>query len=78
VSNLDTGAKSHEPRSPLPFLGLYDDCDQPELDEDRCPACDQELADDERERPVCRRCDGRLDQELAAYLDFVAVCRETA
>jgi hypothetical protein len=55
------------------------DREQPvELDEDRCPSCSEDLADDEIGRPVCRRCDLRLERELAAYLDFVAVCREGA
>ena len=49
-----------------------------ELEEGRCPSCGEELADDEVSEPVCRRCDERLNRELAAYLSFVAVTRESA
>ena len=48
-----------------------------ELDEGRCPSCGEELADEDADRPVCRRCDERLDHELAAYVSFVQVCRES-
>jgi hypothetical protein len=40
-----------------------------------CASCGVELRDDEHDLPVCRACDRRLDVELAAYLDFVRVCR---
>ena len=48
------------------------------LKEGRCPNCGEELADGEASQPVCRRCDERLHRELAAYLSFVAVSRESA
>jgi hypothetical protein len=47
-----------------------------EVDDEHCAACEAELRDDEQGRPVCERCDRQLDKELAAYLNFVAVCRE--
>ena len=49
-----------------------------ELEEGCCPSCSEELADEEASQPVCRRCDERLQRELAAYLSFVAVSRESA
>jgi hypothetical protein len=49
-----------------------------ELADGQCPACGCDLTPDERihNRPVCARCDQRLDAELAAYLAFVQVCRD--
>jgi predicted amidophosphoribosyltransferase len=47
-----------------------------EFDEGCCPTCGEELVDEEATRPVCRSCSARLDRELAAYLEFVAVSRE--
>ena len=48
------------------------------FEEGRCPSCGETFADEEATRPVCRCCDTRLDRELAAYLEFVAVAREPA
>jgi hypothetical protein len=36
------------------------------------------LADEEATRPMCASCDARLERELTAYLEFVAVSREPA
>jgi len=47
-----------------------------EPDDDCCAACEEELREGEQSRPVCGECDRKLDRELAAYLSFVAVCRE--
>jgi protein-arginine kinase activator protein McsA len=52
--------------------------DREELNEGCCPSCGNEFADLDASRPVCGRCDERFDRELAAYLDFVAACREPA
>jgi predicted amidophosphoribosyltransferase len=52
--------------------------DLEEFEECCCPSCGEELVDEEATRPICRRCDARLDRELAAYLEFVAVSREPA
>jgi len=52
--------------------------DREELKEGCCPSCGSELADGDASRPVCGPCDERFDRELAAYLDFVAACRESA
>jgi hypothetical protein len=48
------------------------------VEEGCCPSCGEELANEETTRPVCSCCSARLDRELAAYLEFVAVCREPA
>jgi predicted amidophosphoribosyltransferase len=48
------------------------------LEEGCCPGCGEELADEETKQVVCSCCAARLDRELAAYLEFVAVCRESA
>jgi hypothetical protein len=47
-------------------------------DESECPGCGCVLDREECERGhvVCAKCDERLERELAAYLTFVAVCRE--
>jgi predicted amidophosphoribosyltransferase len=52
--------------------------DLEKFEEGCCPSCGEELVDQEATRPVCRRCAARLDRELAAYLEFVAVSREPA
>ena len=52
--------------------------DPGEFKEGCCPSCGEDLVDEETTRPVCRCCDVRLDRELAAYLEFVAVSREPA
>jgi hypothetical protein len=49
-----------------------------EFEECRCSSWGEELGDEEATRPICRRCDARLDRELVAYLEFVAVSREPA
>jgi len=49
-----------------------------EFEEGCCPSCGEELVDEEATRPVCWCCDARLERELAAYLEFVAVSREPA
>jgi hypothetical protein len=49
-----------------------------EFEEGCCPSCGEELVDEEAIRPVCRCCATRLDRELAAYLEFVAISREPA
>ena len=49
-----------------------------EFDEGCCPSCGEELVDEEATRPVCWCCAARLERELAAYLEFVAVSREPA
>jgi hypothetical protein len=43
-----------------------------------CPGCGVELhpVEVERGQVVCVLCDDQLERELAAYLTFVAVCRE--
>jgi predicted amidophosphoribosyltransferase len=43
-----------------------------------CPSCGVKLVGEEATRPICRCCAARLDRELAAYLEFVAVSREPA
>jgi predicted amidophosphoribosyltransferase len=52
--------------------------DLEESEEGCCPSCDEELVASNATGPVCRRCAARLDRELAAYLEFVAVSREPA
>jgi predicted amidophosphoribosyltransferase len=52
--------------------------DLEEFEEGCCPSCGEELVAKNAARPLCRRCAARLDRELAAYLDFVAVSREPA
>jgi hypothetical protein len=51
---------------------------QDEVKEGCCPSCGEEFVGADVTRPVCRRCAARLDRELAAYLEFVAVSREPA
>jgi predicted amidophosphoribosyltransferase len=48
------------------------------LEEGCCPGCGEEVASEETNRVVCSRCAARLHRELAAYLEFIAACRETA
>ena len=52
--------------------------DLEEFGEGCCPSCGEELVDEEATRPVCWCCAVRLDRELAAYLEFVALAREPA
>jgi predicted amidophosphoribosyltransferase len=52
--------------------------DRVKLPEECCPSCGDDLADDEAKQALCRRCDEQLERELAAYLGFVAVSRESA
>jgi hypothetical protein len=49
-----------------------------EVKESCCPGCGEEFVREEVRRPVCLRCAARLDRELAAYLEFVALSREGA
>lgn len=48
------------------------------FEEGCCPSCGEELVDEEATRLVCWGCAARLERELAAYLEFVAVSREPA
>jgi hypothetical protein len=50
--------------------------DLKEFEECCCASCGAVLVDEEAARPICGCCDARLDRELAAYLEFVAVSRE--
>ena len=52
--------------------------DLEEFGEGCCPSCGTELVDEELTRPVCSCCAKRLERELAAYLEFVALSREPA
>ena len=52
--------------------------DREEFGEGCCPNCSEELVDEKATRPVCSSCSARLDRELAAYLEFVALSREPA
>jgi hypothetical protein len=36
--------------------------DLEEFEECCCPSCGEELVDGEATRPICRRCDARLDR----------------
>jgi len=48
------------------------------FEEGSCPSCGKELVAEEATRPVCWCCAERLERELAAYLEFVALSREPA
>jgi predicted amidophosphoribosyltransferase len=52
--------------------------DLEEFGEGCCPSCGAELVDEELTRPVCSCCAKRLERELTAYLEFVALAREPA
>ena len=67
---------AHRPPPGVPCEGVSPDERRPaEVDEEHCAACEVELREPSA-GPVCERCDRQLDKELAAYLSFVAVCRE--
>jgi hypothetical protein len=55
-----------------------EDDDRQKLKEGCCPSCGSELVDVDASLPLCGSCDERFDRQLAAYLDFVAACRESA
>jgi predicted amidophosphoribosyltransferase len=52
--------------------------DLEEFEECCCPSCGAMLVDEEATPLVCWRCAARLERELTAYLEFVAVSREPA
>jgi len=64
------------PEAPLPRVRVHEHLE--EFEEGCCPSCGEELVDEEATRPVCWGCAARLERELAAYLEFVAVSREPA
>jgi hypothetical protein len=52
--------------------------DLEEFEECCCPSCGAVLIGEDATRPICACCEARLDHELAAYLEFVAISREPA
>jgi predicted amidophosphoribosyltransferase len=65
----------------LPEVVAHEHEQQPdpeEFEEGCCPSCGEELVDEEATQLVCWCCAERLERELAAYLEFVAVSREPA
>jgi hypothetical protein len=52
--------------------------DLEEFEECCCASCGAVLVDEQATQPICASCDARLDRELTAYLEFVAVSREPA
>jgi len=52
--------------------------DPEEFEKGSCPSCGEDFVHEESTRPICRCCAARLERELAAYLEFVALSREPA